>query len=178
MHSFGFIIKLMLKTLTFPGSSLERGTLRKHLFNDRLCRIEFCGGKTEREKGGEVSEHISKIRSQTSVQYFSVANITASGNKGIQLVGMYHFSSVTATAPVIKVSSFQWHEIWPTTVSTSHSTQVLDLCTKPPGSNTFHQCPTNCILVAQIYRIPRVPKIGARRNPTLGWLLIPGPDIN
>lgn len=35
----------MLGSLTFPGSSLERGTLRKHLFNDRLCRIEFCGRK-------------------------------------------------------------------------------------------------------------------------------------
>jgi hypothetical protein len=26
-----------------PGSSLERGTFTKHLFRDRLCRIEFCG---------------------------------------------------------------------------------------------------------------------------------------
>lgn len=26
----------------FPGSSFERGNLTKHLFNDRLCRIEFC----------------------------------------------------------------------------------------------------------------------------------------
>ena len=26
----------------FPGSSLERGTLTKHLLRDRLCRIEFC----------------------------------------------------------------------------------------------------------------------------------------
>jgi hypothetical protein len=26
-----------------PGSSLERGTFTKHLFKDRLCRIEFCG---------------------------------------------------------------------------------------------------------------------------------------
>lgn len=25
-----------------PGSSFERGNLTKHLFNDRLCRIEFC----------------------------------------------------------------------------------------------------------------------------------------
>merc|ERR1740128_981446 len=25
-----------------PGSSLERGILMKHLFNDKLCRIEFC----------------------------------------------------------------------------------------------------------------------------------------
>lgn len=33
------------RTLTFPGSSLERGTLRKHLFNERLCRIEFCRRK-------------------------------------------------------------------------------------------------------------------------------------
>jgi hypothetical protein len=27
----------------FPGSFLERGTFTKHLFRDRLCRIEFCG---------------------------------------------------------------------------------------------------------------------------------------
>lgn len=26
---------------TFPGSSLDRGTLRKHLFSDKLCRMEF-----------------------------------------------------------------------------------------------------------------------------------------
>lgn len=25
----------------FPGSSLRRGTLMKHLFSERLCRIEF-----------------------------------------------------------------------------------------------------------------------------------------
>lgn len=25
-----------------PGSSLERGNLTKHLFSERLCRIEFC----------------------------------------------------------------------------------------------------------------------------------------
>lgn len=29
----------------FPGSSLDRGTLTKHLFNDKLCRIEFCTNK-------------------------------------------------------------------------------------------------------------------------------------
>ncbi len=50
------------KILTFPGSSLERGTLRKHLFKDRLCRIEFCrerqkeskreGERGRRRKGG------------------------------------------------------------------------------------------------------------------------------
>lgn len=39
----------MLGSLTFPGSSLERGTLRKHLFNDRLCRIEFCGRKQRKK---------------------------------------------------------------------------------------------------------------------------------
>ena len=33
---------IVQEILTFPGSSLERGTLRKHLFKDRLCRIEFC----------------------------------------------------------------------------------------------------------------------------------------
>lgn len=32
---------IVQEILTFPGSSLERGTLRKHLFKDRLCRIEF-----------------------------------------------------------------------------------------------------------------------------------------
>lgn len=31
-----------VEILTLPGSSLERGTLRKHLFKDRLCRMEFC----------------------------------------------------------------------------------------------------------------------------------------
>lgn len=25
-----------------PGSFLERGSFTKHLFNERLCRIEFC----------------------------------------------------------------------------------------------------------------------------------------
>lgn len=28
--------------VTFPGSLWGRGTFRKHLFRDRLCRIEFC----------------------------------------------------------------------------------------------------------------------------------------
>ena len=31
------------QTLTFPGSSFGRGILTKHLFNDKLCRIEFYG---------------------------------------------------------------------------------------------------------------------------------------
>jgi hypothetical protein len=29
------------QVLTFPGSSLDLGTLRKHLFRDKLCLIEF-----------------------------------------------------------------------------------------------------------------------------------------
>lgn len=103
-----FIIKYMFKSLTFPGSSLERGTLRKHLFNDRLCRIEFCGGK-QREKACEVSKHITKIRLHKQV----------CSDKDVQLAGMYHLGLVTA--PVIEVSSFQWHEIWPTTVSRFYS---------------------------------------------------------
>jgi len=28
-----------------PGSPLDRGTFTKHLFSDRLCRIEFCKKK-------------------------------------------------------------------------------------------------------------------------------------
>lgn len=43
-------LKIMCVSLTFPGSSLERGTLRKHLFSDRLCRIEFCEGKQRERK--------------------------------------------------------------------------------------------------------------------------------
>lgn len=42
--------KIVYLSLTFPGSSLERGTLRKHLFSDRLCRIEFCEGKQRERK--------------------------------------------------------------------------------------------------------------------------------
>lgn len=38
------------KILTFPGSSLDRGTLRKHLFKDKLCRIEFCRGREKKEE--------------------------------------------------------------------------------------------------------------------------------
>lgn len=41
--------------LTFPGSSLERGTLRKHLFRDRLCRIEFW---EKRERRGGAVRHV------------------------------------------------------------------------------------------------------------------------
>lgn len=31
-----------------PGSSLERGSFTKHLFNERLCRIEFCPDKRQK----------------------------------------------------------------------------------------------------------------------------------
>lgn len=30
-----------MESLTFPGSSFDLGTFRKHLFRDKLCRIEF-----------------------------------------------------------------------------------------------------------------------------------------
>lgn len=55
MCSLGHWLKCF--NLTFPGSSFERGTLRKHLFNDRLCRIEFCGGKNRERQVEKVSRH-------------------------------------------------------------------------------------------------------------------------
>ena len=39
------MIKMLL---TLPGSSFDRGTFKKHLFNDKLCRMEFCK-ETKRE---------------------------------------------------------------------------------------------------------------------------------
>lgn len=42
-----------------PGSSFERGTFTKHLFKDRLCRIEFCG-----------TQHNFMIRIMSNVVYF------------------------------------------------------------------------------------------------------------
>jgi len=88
--------------------------------------LSSAGENRQREKGGEVSEHIDlkklKTFTQTSLQDVSVANITANSNKGVQLVGTYHGGLVTA--PVIEVSSFQWREIWPATLSRFHSTHI------------------------------------------------------
>lgn len=47
MYMF-LIVMICIKSViqyTFPGSSLGRGTFLKHLFSDRLCRIEFCGDR-------------------------------------------------------------------------------------------------------------------------------------
>lgn len=55
---------IVQEILTFPGSSLERGTLRKHLFKDRLCRIEFCRERDRwrrTEKGGGRSRKEEEI---------------------------------------------------------------------------------------------------------------------
>ena len=63
---------IVWEILTFPGSSLERGTLRKHLFKDRLCRIEFCrewqagGEKAEGEEGEE--EEDKKLLQSKSIK--------------------------------------------------------------------------------------------------------------
>lgn len=65
------IITLVSESLTFPGSSLERGTLRKHLFNDRLCRMEFCGGKhreREKESRGEWNTYHKSVYPKSVVQ--------------------------------------------------------------------------------------------------------------
>lgn len=134
------------KSLTFPGSSLERGTLRKHLFNDRLCRIEFCGGN----RGKGLSGVEAPIKNQT--------------RKSNSQVSIIH--------SVERFGWLQWYDNCPPSVSRFYPRSYRSsICVRS------HQEAISLISIQQttfwlhkIYLITWVPKIGARRNPTLGMV--------
>lgn len=54
---------MKLSHITFPGSLCGLGTFRKHLFKERLCRIEFCLKEEERKKKDSNWAEVWRFRS-------------------------------------------------------------------------------------------------------------------
>lgn len=84
---------------------------------------------------------------------------------------MNHLGLVTAPAAVSKPSDLAHNHVWIHVQEIKFMYNTTRTYHLSSLSNKLHYgCTT--------YQIPPAPKIGARRNPTLGWLLIAVPDIN